>query len=95
VLEEARVLAEAHGVEPTATSRSGLSAGAEIVECARELQADAVVLGTRVRRVGEHPFLGHSVEHVLEHGRGTTVIVVVLPDLHTVGTEPYADRQNR
>lgn len=98
VLSEARGVAEEHGVRPAAvTRRESPSAGDEIVRVVRERGADAVVLGTRVRRVDGHPFLGHTTEHVLEHCRGTTVIVVVMPDVGgTVAeSEPYADRQAR
>lgn len=98
VLAEARLLAQEQGVTPIVSrlTSSGGGAGAAIVSYANRVAADAVVVGTRVRRLGERPFLGHSVEHVLEHCTGTTVIVIVLPDTYSAGDpDPFADRTSR
>lgn len=98
VLTEARLLAQEHGVTPAVSrlTSDGGGAGAAIVSYATRIAADAVVVGTRVRRLGERPFLGHSVEHILEHCIDTTVIVIVLPDTHSVSDpDPFADRTSR
>lgn len=98
VLTEAKLLAQEHGVTPSVSrlTSDGGGAGAAIVSYATRIAADAVVVGTRVRRLGERPFLGHSVEHILEHCTDTTVIVIVLPDTHSVGDpDPFADRTSR
>lgn len=79
VLREAEVLARELGVSPDLLVRHGSAAGTEIVEAAREVDADLVVLGATVRLVEGRPFLGHTVEQVLAQSP-TTVVVVVLPD---------------
>jgi Kef-type K+ transport system membrane component KefB/nucleotide-binding universal stress UspA family protein len=89
-------VARSHGVTAATAQRSGTAAGAQIVDYVDEVGADAVVLGTRVRRLGGRPFLGHTVEHVLEHCPHTSVLAVVLPDQGgSLGKEPYADRRER
>lgn len=79
VLRGAWTMAAEMGVEPEVVVRNGRSAGDEIVDSIRETGADAVALGTTVRQVGDHPFLGHTVEQVLAQA-DATVIVVVLPE---------------
>ena len=66
--------------------------GEEIDREAQRLDADLVVAGTTVRRVGGQPFLGHTVEHLLEHVCGPTVVVVVLPDAQQAAADEHIDR---
>lgn len=79
VLRGAWSLAAELGVDASIAVRHGRSAGDDIVTAARDLRADLVVLGTTVRQVDGHPFLGHTVEHVLTEA-DATVVVVVLPE---------------
>ncbi|HEU5034585.1 MAG TPA: cation:proton antiporter, partial [Mycobacteriales bacterium] len=58
VLDQARANAAEQELDPDVVLRHGLSAGAEVHEQARLLDADLVVVGSSVRRVGDHPFLG-------------------------------------
>lgn len=80
VLRGAWAMADEMGVEPEVIVRHGSSAGEEIVAAVRQSGADAVALGTTVRQVEGHPFLGHTVEHVLSE-TDATVITVVLPEV--------------
>lgn len=96
VLGEAREAAGGQGVAVRTARRFGSSPGEEIVAHAEEVGADLVLVGSRVRRVGGRPFLGHTVEQVLDHAVHATVAVVVVPDAASAGdSEPYADRQAR
>ncbi|MGH9301033.1 MAG: cation:proton antiporter [Acidimicrobiales bacterium] len=79
VMTGAKAHAAEMAVEVSSVTRTGASAGHEIVTASEELGADLIILGSTVRMVDDRPFLGHTVEHVLEHA-GATVVVVVLPD---------------
>lgn len=55
--------------------------------------ANGIVVGATMRRVHHRPFPGHTVEHLLEHGRNAEVVVVVLPDAQrSAGAEEHFDR---
>ncbi len=96
VLGEASSTAAAHDVEPSVQMRQAPFAGEEIAEAVRELDADLVVAGATVRRVGGRPFLGHTIEHLLENVPAPTVVVVVMPDRSSDGhAEGHADRSQR
>jgi nucleotide-binding universal stress UspA family protein len=41
-------------------------------------------MGTTVRRLEGRPFLGHTVEHVLDHA-DATVVIVATPDTLLAG----------
>ena len=79
VLEEALAVARQFDVEATAVSRSGTSTAEEILAAAVTAEADLVVLGATVRRLDGKPFLGHTVEHILDQAE-MTVVVVTTPD---------------
>lgn len=75
--------------------RHGSSAGEEIESAVHDTGADLVVLGAKVRRVAGRPFLGHTVEHLLEHATEPTVVVVVVPEAvasTATANDPHADR---
>ncbi len=96
VLVDAQAVAEEHGVAAVTELRRGSFAGEEVAEAVRDSGADVVVVGATVRRVGGRPFLGHTVEHVLEHVFDATVVVVVLPEVAVTKTgEGHADRSSR
>lgn len=80
ILDAAQETATAQHVRPHLALRHGSSAGEEIEKALRETGPDLVVLGATVRRVAGRPFLGHTVEHLLEHATEPTIVVVVLPD---------------
>jgi nucleotide-binding universal stress UspA family protein len=90
VLDDAVALARQFEVGARAHSRTGSSTGEEILAAADDLDADLVILGATVRRLEGRPFLGHNVEHVLEHAR-QTVVVVTTPDITSGGEAPKPD----
>lgn len=95
ILDQAHETATAQDVRPNVVLRHGSSAAEEIETAVREMRADLVVLGATVRRVAGRPFLGHTVEHVLEHATEPTIVVVVLPDVAAAAADAHADRTAR
>jgi len=73
----ARAVERAHeaGISPREILREGTSAGEALVDTARAEQADLVVLGAQLRNVDGRPFIGHTVEAVLERADATVVVV--------------------
>ena len=71
----ATALAAESGVEPRTIVRESATAGPALVEAARTETADLVVLGAQLRNVDGRPFLGHTVETVLEQSDATVVVV--------------------
>lgn len=92
VLGEAMETALSHDASAQPQLRAGPSSADEMESVVAEVGADLVVLGASVRRVANRPFLGHSAEHVLEHLDGTTVVVVVVPEVATIGANEHIDR---
>jgi nucleotide-binding universal stress UspA family protein len=92
VLAEARRDADSSDVTVETVTTTADNAGAQICVEAEGRGADLVVLGTTVRRVDDHPFLGHTVTHVLEQLTEPTVVVVVLPDAQQAAAEEHIDR---
>ncbi len=78
-------------VEPIAAAAA--SAGDEIVAEASKRRVDLVVLGTTVRRVEDEPFLGHTVEQLLDRLTDPTVVIVVLPDAQQAVADEHIDRR--
>ena len=60
-------------------TRTGASAGDEIISAAADLESDLVVMGATVRRLSGRPFLGHAVEQVLADADPTVGVVTVPP----------------
>lgn len=71
----ATALAGESDVEPRTLVRESATAGAALVDAARSEGADLVVLGAQLRNVDGRPFLGHTVETVLEQSDATVVVV--------------------
>jgi Kef-type K+ transport system membrane component KefB len=93
VLEQAHTTSRGQEVDPGTVLLRGQSAGEEILRYAAEHSVDLVIVGSTVRRVAGRPFLGHTVEHLLEHGTDVTVVVVALPDAQQAsGAEEHVDR---
>jgi Kef-type K+ transport system membrane component KefB len=78
VIRQARSMAGDYEVAASARVSEGASPGDEIVEEATRRGSDVIVLGANIRLVDGRPFLGHTVEHVLEEA-AQTVVVVALP----------------
>ena len=77
--------AEMLAIELGATTRTvvmdGTSPAEEILNLSRDIEADLVVMGANLRRVGDRPFLGHRVEQVLRDCDATVVVVLIPFDL--------------
>lgn len=54
----------------------GASTAATIVRTVRECEADLVVIGAELHHLDDRPFLGHTVEEVLDTCDATVVVVV-------------------
>lgn len=78
-LSRAWQVADRFGQGAAPLVRVGAVAADEILNAARERDADLLVLGAQSRRGDDgHPFLGHGTEFLLEHAP-QTVLVVVFP----------------
>ena len=92
VLDHAESTSVGQSVEPGTVLLRGQSAGEEVLRYADGTEADLIIVGATVRRVAV-TFLGHTVEHLLEHGTEATVVVVALPDAQQAsGVEEHVDR---
>lgn len=90
VLAGAELHAREMGVEVQSVRPEGQAAGEEILGVAQEREVDVIIAGATVREVDGQPFLGHTIEHLLENA-DATVVVVVLPDpSRTSETTPVA-----
>jgi Kef-type K+ transport system membrane component KefB len=93
VLHHAERTSVEQSVETGTVLLQGQSAGAAVLDYAAGCGADLIVVGATVRRVAGRPFLGHTVEHLLEHGTDVTIVVVALPDAQqATGAEEHVDR---
>ncbi|MEZ5245165.1 MAG: cation:proton antiporter [Acidimicrobiales bacterium] len=68
-------LAAESAIEPRTLVRESATAGTALVDAARSEAADLVVLGAQLRNVDGRPFLGNTVETVLEQSDATVVVV--------------------
>ncbi len=78
ILSEAAGTMAPLGVRTRRMIRQGTDAGAEIISAARSTRAGVIVLGASVQVVAGRPFLGHTVEHVLDQ-TDVAVVVAVVP----------------
>ena len=65
------------GVEARTLVQEGSSPASTLVSAAEEQQADLVVLGASLRNVDGRPFLGHTVETVLERCPANVAVVAM------------------
>lgn len=79
LVAEAQSFALSSGATTGAVTRLGDPA-TELLALSIELSVDLVVVGVQRREVGEGTlFLGHLVEHLLEHCPATVAVVVTPP----------------
>ncbi len=76
LMERAVGLGAELGVRPRTLVSEGSSVAHRLVATAHDEGADLVVLGASLRNVDGRPFLGHTVETVLERCDATVVVVV-------------------
>ena len=78
LMERATAFGAELGIEPRQLIRQGSSPATTLLSAVAAENADLVVLGASMRNVDGRPFLGHTVETVLE-GCDATVVVVATP----------------
>lgn len=66
------------GITPVVHLRKSASPALALVEAITEVEADLVVLGASLRQVNGRPFLGQTVETILEHC-DANIVVVAMP----------------
>jgi Kef-type K+ transport system membrane component KefB len=93
VVADARREVSEDDLPVVATTDTADSAGSRICAEAVNVDADIVVVGTTVRRVDGRPFLGHTVEHLLDALTDPTVVAVVLPDAQQAAADEHIDRR--
>ena len=81
VVAQAETLAKELGATTRTVVMEGTSPADEILNLQRDIEADLVVMGANLRRVGDRPFLGHRVEQVLRDCDATVVVVLIPFDL--------------
>jgi len=94
-LNDAGRRAGAHGLRAHTANWFAPTAGDGVTAFIRHHRIDVVLLGARLRRVRDTPFLGHTVASVLEAATAADIVIIAMPDAATGGSadEPYADRQ--
>jgi Kef-type K+ transport system membrane component KefB/nucleotide-binding universal stress UspA family protein len=93
VVRRAAREAARYGLRVRTRIRRSPAVAEDIVRQASEIDADLVVLGASVRSLDGHPFLGHTVEHVLSKA-SCAVVVVVLPMSQTSSRAAAGDPDN-
>ena len=81
VVAQAETLAIELGATTQTVVMDGTSPTDEILKLSRDIEADLVVMGANLRRIGDRPFLGHRVEQVLRDCDATVVVVLIPFDL--------------
>ena len=96
VADDARTRARGAGVRArVARQIASGPTGPALADWAASRDIDVLVVGTRLRRVKDRPFLGHTVDHLLRDGRSTRLIIVALPESTAEDSDqPYARRQH-
>lgn len=79
ILDDAATYADTIGANHVSLVQHAATPGEAIVETVVELNADLVVLSGTTRTTGDAPFLGHTLQHVLDHS-DATIIVASTPD---------------
>ncbi len=75
MMERAVSRADGAGISVRPLMIDGTSAGDVLVDSAERESADLVVLGAQLRNVDGRPFIGHTVETVLDRSDATVVVV--------------------
>ncbi|HSL57471.1 MAG TPA: cation:proton antiporter [Acidimicrobiales bacterium] len=76
LLVQAQAHAEGLGARVRTAERRAENPADEILALVDDEEADLIVVGASVRRLDDRPFLGHTVEAILEHATATVVVVV-------------------
>ena len=93
VLAEAVARVRRAGLRPSAASVRSASVGRALLDHAAASGIDLLVVGARLRRVGDVPFLGYAVSELLDAPDPLTLVVVALPDAPpTELDQPFVER---
>ena len=93
VLDKASDRARQAGVRPKIARERALSVSRGLLEYVRKHRIDLLVVGARLRRVGDAPFLGYTVEELLGSPLPVTLVSIVFPDAPTGDLDqPYIER---
>ncbi len=87
MMERAVGRADGAGISARPLMIGGTSAGDVLVESAQRESADLVVLGAQLRNVDGRPFIGHTVETVLDRSDATVVVVAQPRRTHPNGDD--------
>lgn len=79
ILDDAASFADTIGANHLSLIEHATAPGEAIVDTVVELGADLVVLSGTTRTTGDAPFLGHTLQHVLDNS-DATIIVASTPD---------------
>jgi Kef-type K+ transport system membrane component KefB len=90
ILDDAARFADAIGANHVSQIEHAQHPGDAIVDAVTELGADLVVLSGTTRTTGDAPFLGHTLQHVLDRS-DATIIVASTPDPSAASTSPSAE----
>ncbi len=94
VLDKASDRAQQAGVRPKIARERALSVSRGLLEYVQQHRIDLLVVGARLRRVGDAPFLGSTVEELLGSPLPVALVAVVVPDAPAGDLDqPYIERQ--
>jgi Kef-type K+ transport system membrane component KefB len=85
VVQRAETLATVLGANSSTWVAHHENTATAIMDAATELRADMVVTAGTVRRIGDHPYLGDTVQDLIK-ATTTSLIIAATPDPH--GAEP-------
>lgn len=85
ILDEAASFADTIGANHVSLVEHATTPGEAIVETVVELDADLVVLSGTTRTTGDAPFLGHTLQYVLDNS-DATIIVASTPERSSSAT---------
>ena len=81
VLDKTQEMATELGLEVSTAIQTNSSRAAGILELAQQNETDLIVMGAQLRRVNNRPYLGSTVEQVLQESSATVVLVLAPFDL--------------
>ena len=81
VLDKTQEMATELGLEVSTAIETNSSRAAGILELAQQNETDLIVMGAQLRRVNNRPYLGSTVEQVLQESSATVVLVLAPFDL--------------
>lgn len=94
VLADAAGRAARSGLRPRIAHHRASSVAAGLTGFLRRHEIDLLVVGARLRRVGDAPFLGHTVEELLRTPLPVAIAVVAFPEgAPSELDQPYVERE--